>query len=106
MPEVIALESRTTTVIPQAGGGVLTALRVNELQDAGAYTLPLASSVLVNQTITLSQPNSYISFAPTVTRAGSDTITFSGGTDTSITFNSGSSITLTLTSDAVSDWRL
>ena len=106
MPAVIALETRTTTVIPQTGGGALTALRVNELQDGGAYTFPLASSVLANQTITLSQPNSYISFAPTATRSGSDTITYSGGTDTSITFNSGSSITLTLTSDGVSDWRL
>ena len=106
MPAVIALETRTTTVIPQTGGGALTALRNNELQDGGAYTLPLANSVLVNQTITLSQPNSYISFAPTATRSGSDTITYSGGTDTSITFNSGSSITLTLASDGVSDWRL
>tara|TARA_R110000850_G_scaffold154536_3_gene277991 strand:+ start:6508 stop:7398 length:891 start_codon:yes stop_codon:yes gene_type:complete len=106
IPEVIALESRTTTIIPQTGGGALTALRVNELQDAGAYTLPLASSVLVNQTITITQPNSYISFVPVVTRSGSDTITYSVGTETSITFNSGSSISLTLTSNGVSDWRI
>jgi hypothetical protein len=106
MPAVIALETRTTTVIPQTGGGALTALRNNELQDGGAYTLPLASSVLVNQTITLSQPNSSISFTPTVTRSGSDTITYSAGTDTVINFNSGTSLTLTLTSNGVSDWRL
>jgi hypothetical protein len=106
IPEVITLETRTTTVIPQTGGGALTALRNNELQDAGAYTLPLASSVLVNQTITLSQPDSYISFLPTVTRAGSDTITYSAGTDTVLAFNSGTSISLTLTSNGVSDWRV
>ena len=106
IPEVITLESRTTAVIPQTGGGALIALRVNELQDSGAYTLPLASSVLVNQTITISQPDSYISFLPTVTRTGSDTITYSVGTDTVINFNSGSSITLILTSNGVSDWRI
>jgi hypothetical protein len=104
--EVIELKRDTTTVIPQTGGGALTAKRDNELQDAGAYTLPLANTVLVNQTITVSQPDSYASFAPTVTRAGSNTITYRSGTDTVINFNSGSSISLTLTSDGVSDWRL
>jgi hypothetical protein len=105
-PEIITLETRTTTVIPQTGGGALTALRINELQDAGAYTLPLANTVTANQTITIDQPDAYTSFSPTVTRAGSDTITYSGGTDTSITFNSGFSTSLTLTSNGVSDWRL
>ena len=106
IPQVITLEARTTTVIPKTGGGALTALRDNELQDAGAYPLPLANTVDANQTITISQPDAYTAFSPTVTRSGSDTITYSGGTDTSITFNSGSSISLTLTSDGVSDWRL
>ena len=106
IPEVITLETRTTTVIPLAGGGALTELRINELQDAGAYTLPLANTVAANQTIIIEQPDAYKAFSPTVTRSGSDTITYSGGTDTSITFNSGSSISLELTSNGVSDWRV
>mgnify|MGYP003660080932 CR=1 FL=1 len=106
IPEVITLETRTTTVIPLTGGGALTVLRINELQDAGAYTLPLANTVAVNQTITVEQPDAYKAFAPTVTRSGSDTITYSDGTDISITFNSGSSRSLELTSNGVSDWRI
>jgi len=103
--EVTTIETRTTTVIPQTGGGTLTALRENELRDANTYTLPLASSVLVNQTITISLPDEFSASQPTVQRAGSDTITDSAGTDTSILFDSGS-IEITLTSDAVSDWAL
>jgi hypothetical protein len=96
----------TNTVIPQTGGGLLTALRTNELQDSGAYTLPLANSVLINQIIEISLPDEFKAFAPVVSRAGSDTISYSGGTDTSIAFDSGSSVSIKLTSDGISDWRL
>lgn len=105
-PEIITLEARTTTVIPQTVSGTLTALRVNELQDGGSFGLPLASSALVNQTITITQPDEFVSFEPVVTRSGSDTITDSGGTDTSITFDNSQSVEIILTSDGVSDWRL
>lgn len=101
--EVVALEARTTTVIPQTGGGTLTALRINELQDAGAYFFPLANSVSANQTIIIDLPEKFGSFAPTVTRLGSDTIT--GATaDTSITFAGPTRVLAT--SDGVSDWRI
>jgi len=100
-----ALIARTTTVIPQTGGGTLTALRINQLRDASTYTLPLANSILVNQTIIISLPDEFSASEPTVQRGGSDTITDSTGTDTSILFDSGS-ITITLTSDGVSDWSL
>ena len=106
IPEIAINTLAITTVIPQTGGGLLTALRINELQDSGAYTLPLSNSVNANQTITIILPETYKTFNPTVTRSGSDTITYSGGTDTSITFNSGSSISLELTSNGVSDWRI
>jgi len=107
IPEVIALEDRTTTVIPQTGGGLLTALRVNELRDGDTgFLLPLANSVSANQTITITQPDEYVANEPIVTRSGSDTITDSSGTDTSITFDNTQSVELTLTSDGVSDWSL
>lgn len=108
VPEVIALElfdTESLTSIPQTGGGALTALRINELQDAGAYTLPLASTVSANQYIDIELPSEFATSEPTVSRAGSDTITWRSGTDTTITFDGGS-ISLRLYSDGISDWRL
>ncbi len=101
--EIITLETRTTTVIPQTGGGTLTALRTNELRDADlGYLLPLANSVSVNQEITINLPERYATGA-IVTRSGGDTI--EGATsDTSITFAGATSIKLT--SDGVSKWTL
>lgn len=95
-----------TTVIPQVGGGALTANRENEIRDAGTYTLPLANSVLVNETIVISLPDEYSSNEPLVQRSGSDTISYSGGTDTEILLNQKSSVKITLTSDGASDWSL
>ena len=103
-PVVDPIVAATNTVIPQTGGGLLTALRTNELQDAGAYTLPLANTVLVNQTITITLPSRYSASAPTVTRSGADTITNIDGADTSITF--AGTAKLNLTSDGVSNWSL
>ena len=108
--DISNLQSETgslNTVMPQTGGGALTALRTNEIRDGNTgYTLPLANSVLVNQTITITLPDEFKTNEPVVTRAGSDTISYSGGTDTSLTFDSGSSVSITLTSDGVSDWGL
>jgi len=99
--------TNVTTVVPQTGGGELTALRVNELRDGNTgYTLPLADSVSANQTITITLPDEFKDDEPVVTRAGSDTISYSNGTDTSITFDALSSISITLTSDGTSDWGL
>jgi len=106
VPEIITIETRTTTVIPQTVSGTLTALRNNELQDGGSFDIPLANSVSANQTITISQPDEFVSFEPVTTVSGSDTITDSDGTDTSITFDNSQSIEIILTSDGVSDWRL
>jgi hypothetical protein len=103
IPEVITLNTSTTTVIPHTGGGALTALRVNELRDADSgYTLPLAASVSANQTITITLPTRYATGA-IVTRAGSDTI--EGATsDTTLTFvGAGEAI---LTSDGISEWSI
>ena len=98
--------SDTNTVIPLTGGGSLTALRTNELQDGGAYTIPLANTVNADQTIIVSQALEFISFEPTVTASGSDTISIDGGTDTDILFDNSVSKDIRLTSNGVSDWRL
>ncbi len=102
--EIITLEARTTTVLPKTGAVTLVALRINELQNAGPFTLPLASSVDANQIITIDFPDAYTAFEPVVNRAGSDTITSNAGTDTSITFKGSTRVTLT--SDGVSDWSI
>lgn len=95
-----------TDVIPQTGGGALTALRINEIRDGGSYTIPLANSISVNQTIQIDLPDEYGAFTPVVSVTGADTISYSGGTDTSITFDTGLSERITLTSDGVSNWGL
>ncbi len=101
--EVTTLETRTTTVVPQTGGGTLTALRTNELQDADSgYLLPLANSVSANQTIRITLPERY-TVGAIVTRTGSDTIEGTSS-DTSITFLGPTAIELT--SDGVSEWTL
>ena len=56
-----------STVIPHTGGGVLTALRVNELRDGNTgYTLPAASSISADQTITITLPVRYATGAVAV----------------------------------------
>jgi hypothetical protein len=95
------------TVVPQTGGGTLTAGRTNELRDGNTgYLIPLAASVPTNTTIEISQPDRYVANEPVATRSGSDTITDKDGTDTSITFSNTSSIKISLTSDGVSDWSM
>lgn len=108
IPEIITAQQSIddiTTVIPQTGGGALTAKRTNELRDGSTYTLPLASSVSLNQTIRITLPDEFKSFQPLIQRSGSDTISYSGGTDTEILFVSGSQ-DIELTSDGVSNWGL
>ena len=103
-PVLDPVVAATNTVIPQTGGGALTVLRTNELQDSGAYTLPLANTVLVNQTIIITLPARYGASTPTVTASGSDTITNIDGTDISITF--AGTAKLNLTSNGVDNWSM
>ncbi|NRA52374.1 MAG: hypothetical protein HRU12_24875 [Phaeodactylibacter sp.] len=93
-------------VIPHTGGGALTGLRINELRDGGAYTLPLANAVQVNQTITIDLPERYKTFEPTITASGADNIISSTGSDTSIQYDAVSFGKITLTSDGVGNWSL
>lgn len=93
-------------VIPHTGGGALTGLRINELRDGGAYTLPTANAVQANQTITIDLPERYKAFEPTITASGSDNIISSAGSDTSIQYDAISYGKITLTSDGVGNWSL
>ena len=103
IPEILTLNTSTTTVIGHTGGGALTALRVNELRDADSgYTLPLAASVSADQTITITLPTRYATGA-IVSIAGSDTIEGTSS-DTSITFAGPTKVELT--SDGVSEWSI
>ena len=92
------------TAIAHTGGGTLEALRLNQLRDSSAYTLPAANSVSVNDTILIELQDEFNSSTPVVNRAGADTITDRNGTDTSITF-AGAAV-IRLTSDGTSDWSL
>lgn len=102
--EVTTLETRTTTVLPKIGAVALVALRINELQDNGPFSLPLANSVLANQTITLDFPDTFAAFEPVVNRSGTDTITNNAGSDTSITFLGPTRVIAV--SNGVDTWRL
>jgi len=90
---------------PLTGGGNLTAYAINELQDGSTYTLPAADSVVPNGWLLVELADEYSAFTPTVQRAGADTITDSGGTDTAVLFDGGS-VSVRFISDGISDWRI
>jgi hypothetical protein len=92
------------SVVPQTGGGTLSAKRVNELQDGSTYSIPLASSVAAEETMVIDLPSTYGAFEPLCNISGGDTVTDVNGSDTAIQFLGPAR--LTLTSDGVSVWRL
>ena len=113
LTDAIALvETDRTTIVPQAGGGTLTALRENEIYDGGTYFLPLANSVLENQTIIITLPDEFRDFTPTVIASGGDAIFYSGRSTTAdvygsrILFDTKKLQSITLTSDGNTFWSL
>lgn len=113
LTDAIALvETDRTTIVPQIGGGALVALRENEIYDGGTYTLPLANSVLENQTIIITLPDEFRDFTPIVSVTGSDAIFYSGRSTTasvggySILFDAKKLQSITLTSDGSAVWGL
>lgn len=97
---------RTSTVIQLTGGGQVTALRINELQDGGAYTLPAANTVSAGEFLQVGVTDEYRTFEPTLAASGADTITYSGGSDTSFKFNAKTRFFINPTSDGVSNWSI
>jgi hypothetical protein len=93
-------------VVYKTGGGELTGLSDNQIQDGGTYILPLARDLENGQTITISIPDEFKANEPTVTVKGEDRINYSGGSSGTIIFDSGSSVSITLTSNGITEWRL
>ena len=77
----------TLATVLHSGGGTLTAQVVNVITDGSTYTLPAANALGVSEDLIVDIPDRYKAFTPTIQRAGSDTITYSGGTDTEVLFN-------------------
>ena len=94
-----------SAIVPQTGGGELTAQRINEIRDGSAYTVPLANSVPLDAWIVIELPDAYEASVPTVNATGGDNFIVGEGTDTSIIFNSGATW-MRLTSDGSANWRL
>lgn len=93
-------------IIEKSDGDTLTQAKINILVDGGTVTLPLASTVADTYYIIVEQPETYRNNTPTVQAAGSDTIRYSGGTDTSVIINAPGAVTLRFVSDGVSEWRI
>jgi hypothetical protein len=91
--------------VSKIGGGDLRSLVGNEIQDSLTYNLPLAASLAADEWLDVEIPEQFKAQTPTVQVQGADTITYSGGTDTSVLFNSGNSLRIRFASDGVSDWR-
>lgn len=87
------------------GGGTLETYQINEITDSTSYVLPLASSVDEGGWLIVELTDRYSAQTPTVMRAGSDTISDSSGSDTSVIFDGGS-MSVRFISDGVSDWRI
>jgi len=95
----------TESVIPQMVSGTLTAGGLtNEIRDSGAFTMPLASSVLADVVLVVNLPDTFSEQAPTLTRSGSDVFRNIQGTDTVISWIGAAK--LTLTSNGVNEWSL
>lgn len=91
--------------INSIASGTLIAGVVNELTAAVTYTLPAADSVSANDSLIVELSDKSSALEPVVSRSGSDTITDSAGTDTTVTLDAGS-VSLRFISDGVSDWRI
>ncbi len=96
---------RQRSVVVKTGGGPLTLLQINELQDSNTYTLPLASSVRVNDWVIVEITDKYSTSTPVIQRSGSDTISDIDGSDTAVLCNLGLSTIIRFVSDGISDWR-
>lgn len=94
-----------TALVVKTGGGNLEIYKINELHDGNTYYLPTASNVSANDWLIVELPDSYSSFTPSVFRSASDSIVYSGGSDTDVLFNSGSA-SIRFVSDGVDQWRI
>lgn len=94
-----------TLVNTISGGGTLSAYRDNKITDGNAgYLLPLASTVPNKGWIIVSKSDIARTLYPIITRSGSDTIAYLGGTDTSFQIDTQFADSMILFSNGVSQW--
>lgn len=98
--------SDSFAVTKHTGNGALLAGAINLIEFAGSFTLPLADSVPAEYSLIVEIPDEFSTIEPSVSRSGTDTISYSGGTDTSVIFSVGGARTVRFTSDGTSDWRI
>ena len=104
-PQTTINATAISTVLPQTVSGLLTAGgRVNQIRDSGAFTMPLANSVLADIVLVVELPKIHTAETPTLTRTGGDLFEDDNGTDTDIAWVGAAK--LTFTSDGVSKWSL
>lgn len=102
----LTVASPSNVALQLVGGGTLTAGRVNQLTDSLTYTLPLANSVPTNTFLIVEKSTVHQTEIPIVNTSGADTITYSGGTDTSLQFDQSTSTSLRLVSNGTDTWSL
>lgn len=94
-----------TTVNTVSGGGLLKAYFDNVITDGNSgYLLPLANTVPNKGYIVISKSDIARVMTPTVTRSGSDTIAYLGGTDTSFIIDTLWADTMILYSNGINQW--
>jgi len=90
---------------PVTGGGTLLVEWNNMIGDGNAgYLLPLANSVPVNTAIIISKSDIARTLYPIITRSGSDTIAWLGGTDTSFQIDTQFADSMILYSNGSNQW--
>lgn len=88
------------------GGSVLKVRMLNSITDGLTYTLPAANSVPNKTPIWITKLDRYRGNIPVVNAYAGNTITYFGGTDTSITFNYAYKTDIVLISDGVNTWSM
>jgi len=97
-PQLIKVRSAT-------GGGALLAEWCNVIEDGNAgYTLPLANSVPSGTYLVITKSDIARTLYPIITRAGSDTIRWLGGTDTSFQIDTQWADSMILYSNGTNQW--
>ncbi len=85
---------------------LVTGQVVNEFVTTVTGTLPLANTVAAGTICIVAISETNKAHTPTIVCSGGDTITYSGGTDTSLQLDLEESVTLTFVSDGTSTWRM
>ena len=99
------LTNAVSTVVPQTVSGALAVGgQINQIRDSGAFTMPLANSVIADTILVVELPKVHSVETPSLATTGGDT--FEDGEGGTSPINWAGAAKLTLTSDGVSKWSL